>query len=123
MKLDTTGKGLGAVFKEYQLSLIELLSQRDLTSGEGHAFIVEHGIRTTGKARGPVSRATVILFLNSLVDEGLVNYTEKTGKGGYARVYKKIDKQEFLERIMERFVSKLNEINQMETTGLFLRLK
>ncbi len=33
------------------------------------------------------SRASVILFLNDMVDEGILEYEEKTGKGRYHRVY------------------------------------
>lgn len=38
------------------------------------------GIRT-------ISRASIINFLNSMVDEGVLNYNEITGKGGHRRIY------------------------------------
>ena len=42
------------------------------------------------EALGPdkgVSRASVIFFLNRMVDQGVLDYRTATGKGGYHRVY------------------------------------
>ena len=30
-----------------------------------------------------ISRASIINFLNAIVDEGVLDYNEKSGKGGY----------------------------------------
>lgn len=35
-----------------------------------------------------VSRASVINFLNDMVERGLIDYSEVTGKGGYRRIYR-----------------------------------
>lgn len=45
---------------------------------------------TVNEALGPdksISRASVIFFLNRMVDQGVLDYTSATGKGGYHRVY------------------------------------
>ena len=34
-----------------------------------------------------MSRASVIFFLNDMVDDGILRYVSKTGKGGHHRVY------------------------------------
>ena len=34
-----------------------------------------------------ISRASIINFLNAMVDESVLNYTEITGKGGHRRIY------------------------------------
>jgi len=41
--------------------------------------------RLVGKT---ISRASIINFLNAMVDEGVLDYDERTGKGGYHRVYR-----------------------------------
>lgn len=47
-----------------------------------------------------ISRASIINFLNSMVDEGVLNYTEITGKGGHRRIYSaKYDEAGFKEYI------------------------
>lgn len=48
-----------------------------------------------------ISRASIINFLNSMVDEGLLDYTEITGKGGHRRIYSASKReQEFWEYII-----------------------
>jgi len=47
-----------------------------------------------------ISRASVINFLDSMVDDGILAYTETTGKGGYRRIYMfKHDEAGFKEHI------------------------
>jgi len=37
--------------------------------------------------KSTVSRASIINFLNKMVDEGALGYTETAGKGGHRRIY------------------------------------
>jgi len=81
MKINLDEKGLNAVFKPWQLAIIEYLSNNriPLTSRQIHETIQpEH----------PVSRASVINFLNYLRDEGLIQYEVDSGRGGMHGVYK-----------------------------------
>ena len=75
------------------------------------AFLEEHGVKATQqRGLGSVSRASVINFLNSLVDQDLLTYTLKTGKGGHQRVYKMtLTREEFAHLIIRRFADKLKE--------------
>jgi len=58
--------------------------------------------------KGPISRASIINFLNEMVDEELLNFTETTGKGGHHRVYYiKYGETEFIEHIASLIISKL----------------
>ena len=44
----------------------------------------------TNEKLGPekaVSRASVIFFLNRMVDQGVLDYRTRTGKGGHHRIY------------------------------------
>jgi predicted transcriptional regulator len=66
--------------------------------------------------QGSISRASIINYLNAMVDEGLVTYTERTGKGGHHRVYSiAFDEKEFKAHIAERMISKLLKEYPQET--------
>jgi len=81
MKLDTTKDGLISVWRIYQLAIIELLAKGTaLGSGAIHRILTKNSIK--------ISRAMVIQFLNSMCDQGFASYTEQSGKGGFARIYK-----------------------------------
>jgi hypothetical protein len=55
-----------------------------------------------------ISRASIINFLNDMVDEGVLDYVEESGKGGYHRVYSaKLDEVGFKRSLAESFVSSL----------------
>ena len=85
MKLDTTKSGLYTLFKPYQGMLLEHIwglnkyEKVGVNSNRAHKFIQT----TTDKK----SRASVIFFLNDLVEERVLGYDDRTGKGGHHRVY------------------------------------
>ena len=55
-----------------------------------------------------ISRASVINFLDSMVDDGILAYTETTGKGGYRRIYMfKYDEAGFKEHIAKVVIRNL----------------
>lgn len=88
MKIDLTKTGLEAIFKPYQVTLVNLLfkEREHVTSRRAHEYLdkPEYYREETGR---PVSRASTINFLNALVDQGYLEYTEETGKGGIKRRY------------------------------------
>ncbi len=109
MKFDTSERGLHTVFKPYQAALLEHIwelnnfSRVGVTSGQAHEFLKDHP--------DSKSRASVIFFLNDMVDEGVLNYEERTGKGGYHRVYyPKMDREQFAKYVVETITDKLNEV-------------
>jgi len=59
-----------------------------------------------------ISRASVIYFLEDLEREGLATHIEKTGKGGFHKLYSIVthDKAELYRIIAQKFVFKLWEI-------------
>jgi len=116
MPLDTNKKGLAAIFKPWQVPLVLELFKRELTSGKAHKFLEDNDIRTSPKARGPVSRASAIFFLNDLVDEELLSYTAFSGKGGWGRRYSMtLTREEFAHKITGLFVSRLLEVFPKES--------
>jgi len=111
MQLDTKKKGLEAIFKPWQGPIVMELFERELISAEAHKFCVEHNLGATGKGEErPISRASVINFLNSLVDLRILDYYEETAKGGLRRIYKmNLTREEFAHKIIGLFVSTLRE--------------
>ena len=58
----------------------------------------------------PPSRASVIKFLNELVEYGYLQFIEKSGKGGYHRVYYlELSSDEFIELIYKNTQAQLDE--------------
>ncbi len=109
MNFDTEKEGLQTLFKPYQALLIEHIWELNtkgrvgINSGQAHRFLQD----TPEK----MSRATVILFLNEMVDEGILEYEERSGKGGYHRVYyPKMDREGFSVYVTELIRNKLNEV-------------
>ena len=82
LNLDLSETGLGMFFKPYQISSLELLwsNKETMSSRQVWAQVNE-------KLTGTISRASIINFLNASVENGLLDYTEITGKGGYRRLY------------------------------------
>lgn len=91
MILDLNGKGLEALWpkKPYKAKMMRKLwedPEKGWTSGEMHKWLKATGVDTSGRVG--ISRASVINALNELVDEdGFIYYIERSGKGGYHRVY------------------------------------
>lgn len=80
MRLDID---VGRIFNEEQLEILRCLFDniaKGVTSADAKQRIdKKEGLR--------YSRASVILFLNGLVDLGLLTYEDESGKGGYHRRY------------------------------------
>ena len=91
---------LSKIFKDYQEEAIKFVwevGERGTISREVWTKVNE---RLVGKT---ISRASIINFLNAMVDEGVLDYNERTGKGGYHRVYRpKLD-----ETLFKRFVAQV----------------
>jgi len=111
MKFDISKEGLLTLFKPYQAALLEHIwklnnpSTTGITSGQAHKFLQDHPDNK--------SRASVIFFLNDMVEEGVLTYEEESGKGGYHRVYyPKMDRKQFNEHMTKTITDKLHEVFQ-----------
>ncbi len=96
VKFDTEETGLGIVLKDYQVVSLKVLWEIDrIEKGKGGSSrdvwvqcnVGLQGIKT-------ISRASVINFLNSMVDINVLSYHEITGKGGHRRIYKPVYDEE-----------------------------
>jgi len=109
MIFDTSGEGLLTLFKPYQAALLEHiwgLNSSDrvgVNSGDAYRFLKVHP--------DSKSRASVIFFLNDMVEDGVLDYEEESGKGGYHRVYyPKMSREQFSRHVVETINKKLNEV-------------
>lgn len=112
MIFDTSKKGLQTLFKPYEVALLVHIweSNREertgTSSGQAYRFLQQ-----TGDSDLMLSRASVIIFLNKMVEEGVLEYEEKTGKGGRHRVYyPKMSSEQFAQHVVETITKKLTEV-------------
>ena len=98
LTIDTSSEGLAMVLKDYQEVALNYLWRLD---GEGASSRdVWMQVNEDLKGTRTISRASIINFLNSMVDEGVLDYTETTGKGGHRRIYSaKYNEAEFKEYV------------------------
>ena len=114
LTIDTASKGLAMVLKDYQevaLKYIWRLKGQGASSRDVWVQVNEDlkGVKT-------ISRASIINFLNAMVDEGVLNYIEITGKGGHRRIYSaKYDEAEFKQYVAETMLGNLTRDFPEET--------
>jgi hypothetical protein len=109
MIFDTSGEGLLTIFKPYQAALLEHIWELNsgervgVNSGDAYRFLQDHP--------DSKSRASAIFFLDDMVEEGVLEYEEKSGKGGYHRVYyPKMNRGQFAQYVVEKITDKLSEV-------------
>jgi Fe2+ or Zn2+ uptake regulation protein len=106
LTLELSETGLDMFFKPYQIASLELLwsSDENLSSRQVWEKVNE-------VLPGTISRASIINFLNASVENGLLNYVETTGKGGYRRLYaSKLDKVETSKFLSDFVVEQLKTL-------------
>lgn len=83
-KIDTGKKTILALMKPYQHAIISMIleSKTDGTTGQLHLALEDEGFI--------ISRASVINYCKLLAENDVIRSKEKTGKGGYHRVYTKL---------------------------------
>ncbi len=75
-------EGFNILFADYEKAIIDLMLADPLRawgSGAMHKAVRAEGI--------DISRASVIFYMNFLVDEGIAGWEDATGKGGHHRLY------------------------------------
>lgn len=103
---DPAGVGLGKVLRDYQVEALRVVWAR----GEGGVSSREAWLRVNEALHGDktISRASIINFLNAMVDEGVLGYRETTGKGGYRRIYSpRLDERGFKKYVAKTVIESL----------------
>jgi len=106
LTFDTAGRGLAKVLRDYQIEALKLV----WTKGDEGAISKEVWQHTNEVLKGirTISRASIINFLNAIVDEGVLNYKEETCKGGTRRIYyPKLDESGFKKHIAKMVIKSL----------------
>ena len=84
-KFDPLQSDLRKTLREYEeLALRYLWSIGEEGSGSGKAW---REVNEDLGAEKTISRASVIFFLNRMVDQGVLGFRDATGKGGHHRIY------------------------------------
>ena len=105
--------GLSKVFRDYQEEALRLVWNKGSEGVISREVWSQVNQNLNGKT---ISRASIINFLNSLVDEGVLDFDERTGKGGYHRVYRpRLDENEFKKYLAETVISSLMKDFPKET--------
>jgi hypothetical protein len=83
--LDPSKTGFEKVLRYYQIEALRMVWE---STGEGVTSreVYLHVNKALGDDKS-ISRASIINFLNSMCDEGVLNYEEETCKGGMRRKY------------------------------------
>lgn len=84
--VDPSKDGLEKVLRDYQIEALKLVWKNE---GEGlTSRMVYEDVNKNLKGK-TISRASIINFLNAMVDESVLDYEEETCKGGMRRKYQK----------------------------------
>ena len=118
-KFNPAETGLRKTLKEYEeIALRYIWSLDDEGAGSGKTWI--HVNEELGEGKS-ISRASVIFYLNRMVDEGVLGFRDATGKGGHHRIYitkldesgyKKYIVRTLLESVMKDFPTETEEVLQ-----------
>ena len=70
-----------------------------------------------------ISRASVIMYLNRMVDEGVLGFRDATGKGGHHRIYiTKLDESGYKKYIVRTLLESVAKDYPMETKEVIKNL-
>ena len=84
-KFDPEKRGLRKTLREYEeIAIRYIWSLGDEGAGSGKVWTYVGENLKDGKT---ISRASIIFFLNRMVDEGVLGFRDATGKGGHHRIY------------------------------------
>lgn len=104
-KMQLWREGHNILFADYEKAIIDLMLADPLESwgsAKMHNAVRDQGI--------DISRASVIFYLNFLVDDGIAAYETATGKGGHRRLYSIPRTEDEVKKIiMTRIVDALGE--------------
>ena len=118
-KFNPAETGLRKTLREYEeIALRYIWSLGDEGAGSGKTW--EHVNKELEEGKS-ISRASVIFYLNRMVDEGVLGFRDATGKGGHHRIYiTKLDESGYmkyvvrtlLERVMKDYPKETEEVLQ-----------
>ena len=102
LMIDPTKKGLEKVLRIYQVEAMKHVWKNAKEGATSRQVYNQVNAMLDGGKK--ISRASIINFLNSMCDEGILNYTEETCKGGTRRIYTPAMDEAGFERYIVRTV-------------------
>ncbi len=102
MMIDPTKKGFEKVLSVYQIEAMKHV-WKNAEEGATSRQVYNH-VNSALDGGKKISRASIINFLNSMCDEGILDYTEETCKGGTRRKYTPALDEEAFKRYIVRTV-------------------
>ena len=110
------------ILKDYQEVALHYLWRFDGKGASSRDVWMQVNADLAGKRT--ISRASIINFLNFMVDEGVLNYTETTGKGGHRRIYSaKYNEAEFKQYVAKVVLKNLLRDFPDETRKVLAEVK
>lgn len=120
LTIRTGEAGLSMFLRDYQQIALQCLWEAD--DGKNSREVWEYVNKKLEV--GSISRASIINFLNSMVDDDMLNYETTTGKGGHRRIYhKKYSQSEFKQKLTEITINALIKSFPKETKKTISSLK
>jgi len=106
LKVDLSQSGLNMFFKDYQYEALNVLWNSD-------AGLLSRNVWDQVNANLPdsISRASIINYLNDMLEIGILKGVDETGKGGHRTRYSPaMSKQELKEHLSEKVENKLKDM-------------
>ena len=113
-KFNPAETGLRKTLREYQeIALRYIWSLDDEGAGSGKTW--EHVNKELSEGKS-ISRASVIFYLNRMVDEEVLGFRDATGRGGHHRIYiTKLDESGYKEYIVRTLLESVTKDFPKET--------
>ena len=113
-KFDPSKTGLRKTLREYEeLALRYIWETGDEGAGSGLTWRAVNERLEEGKT---ISRASIIFFLDRVVDEGVLGFRDATGKGGHHRIYvTKLDESGYKKYIVKTLIDSVAKDYPKET--------
>jgi predicted transcriptional regulator len=120
-KFNPAETGLRKTLKEYEeIALRYIWSLDDEGAGSGKAW--EHVNKELSEGKS-ISRASVIMYLNRMVDESVLGFRDATGKGGHHRIYiTKLDESGYKKYIVKTLLDSVAKDFPKETEDVLKSL-
>jgi predicted transcriptional regulator len=83
--LDPSKQGLAKVLRKYQI--LTLLYLWEVGEQRANSGLVMNAVNEQLSDFEKVSRASIIIFLNRMVEQGVLGFRDATGKGGHQKQY------------------------------------
>ena len=113
-KFNPAETGLRKTLKEYEeIALRYIWSVGEEGAGSGKSWIHVNEQLKDGKS---ISRASIIFYLNRMVDEGVLGWRDATGKGGHHRIYiTKLDESGYKKYVVKTLLDSVARDYSKET--------